>query len=160
MTLSWLFEALHWLGTTVYCGSVLSFALVLSLAPRLERVNEVAVMDVYRAWGAILGLSMGALIFGGLGAWFLQHGQTFTWPAASERDQLSIAKHGVFLLLWTSSFHLEIWTLDPIRKLQASGAISDRAAWDETYGRVVGQLTVNTVLILIVAGLAVAAAQA
>jgi len=159
LTLSWLFESLHWLGTTIYCGSVLGFALVLGLAPRLERVDEVAAMDIYRAWGAILGLAMGTLILGGLGAWYLQHGQSFRWPLDSVADQLSVAKHLVFLVLWVSSFHLEIWTLDPIRKLQAEGGISDRAAWDRTYGRVVSQLTVNAVLILVVAGLAVAAAQ-
>ena len=160
MSLEWLFLALHWLGTTVYCGSVIGFALLLGLAPRLERVDEVATMDVYRSWGAILGLSMGCLIFGGLGAWFLQHGQSFVWPSVTEADQLSLAKLLVFLVLWVSSFHLEIWTLDPIRKLQSDGPVADRAAWDQAYQRVTLQLTGNTVLILIVAGLGLLAAQA
>ncbi len=158
MSLSWLFEALHWLGVTVYCGSVLSFALVLGLAMRVDRLDEVAVMNVYRAWGAILGLSMGALIFGGLGAWTLAH-DGFSWPQETLGDQLSAIKQGVFLVLWVSSFHLEIWTLDPIRKLQDGGAISDRAAWDRTFRRVVGQLTLNSVLILVIGGLAIAAAH-
>ncbi len=160
MSLEWLFLALHWLGTTVYCGSVVGFAVLLALAPRLERLDPVATMDVYRSWGAILGLAMGGLIFGGLGAWFLQHGQSFTWPTGTEADQLSLAKQGVFLLLWVSSFHLEIWTLDPIRKLQADGPVRDRSAWDRSYTRVTRQLMLNSVLILVVAGLALAAAQA
>ncbi len=156
MTAEWLMLSVHHLGAMVYGGSVIAFAVLLSVARRLESFDEVSVLDVYRAWGSGLGLAMGALIFGGLGAWYLQHGG-FVWPLASEADQLSAVKLALFLVLWVSSFHLEIWTLEGIRKLQSQGSVSDPEAWGKAFDRVVSQLSVNAVLVVLIGAIGVAA---
>ena len=158
MTAEWLMLTLHHLGVVVYGGSVIAFALLLSLAARIERLDERAVMGVFRAWGSGFGLSMGTLIFGGLGAWYLQHGG-FGWDLGTESDQISAFKLGLFTVLWASSFVLEIWTLEPIRKLGPSGA-EDAEAWRGAYGRVVSQLSVNAVLVAVIGALGVAAGLA
>ncbi len=155
MTSEWLLLTLHHLGVVVYGGSVIAFAVLLGLAPRLERLDERAVMGVFRAWGSGLGLSMGALIFGGLGAWYLQHGG-LTWDAGTESDLISLFKLGFFVVLWASSFVLEIWTLDPIRKPSSA----DSEAWRRAYGRVVSQLSINALLVVVIGALGVAAGLA
>ena len=105
-----------------------------------------------------MGLSMGALILGGLGAWYLQHGNAFEWPRETLKDQLSLAKIGVFLVLWVSSFHLEIWSLEPIRKAQRKGG--EGCCPRGLYRRVTTQLGFHAVLLVLVAGLALAGSQA
>lgn len=148
--------ALHWLGVTVYGGSLVAFAVLLSARRHLAPLASEHVVRVFRAWGAGFGLSMGALIFSGLALHWLTVG-SFTWPLDTPAQRLSAAADAVFLLLWFSSFHLEIWTLDPARKLDRDGQIVDRAAYEGCVGRVTAQAWVNVGLFVVVGVLSVAA---
>lgn len=148
-----LFVALHWLGVTVYAGSVLTFA-SLFVAERLLRarpgwgLDRRALWGAWTAWGPGLGLAMGALILGGLGTHWLEHGH-LRWAGTGAIYQ---AKCLVFLVLWVSSFHLEIWTQEEARALTLAG---DERALGAPLDRVVRQLVVNAALCLLLGGLAV-----
>jgi len=120
----------------------------------LEPVDARVVMRAWRYWGAILGVSMGSLILGGLGHYYLSNG-AFSWPLETAQQQLTAAKHGLFLLLWFSSFHLEIWTLEPLRKLDPDGP--DAAAWQATAHKVTAQAGFNAALFVVIGFLALAA---
>jgi uncharacterized membrane protein len=151
--MDFLFASLHWLGFTVYGGSLIAFALLMLAARLLDPVEIEKVMRVWRYWGAGLGVSMGALIFGGLARYYQLNGG-FSWPLDTTAQQLTAAKHAAFLLLWASSFHLEIWTLEPLRKLERAG---DPGPWDAAAARVTRQATFNAVLFVVVGLLALAA---
>ena len=73
----------------------------------------------FQKMGPALGIALGACIFGGmLGVW-LDHG-AFELRFTSESDRLEAAIAVTFFLVWVSNIKLEIWTLDPIRKLDQS----------------------------------------
>lgn len=152
--LAYLLSALHWLGVTIYGGGLLGFAALMLASRLLEPIDLRVVMRAWRYWGAILGLSMGGLILGGLGGYYLEHG-AFTWPLDTAAQRLIAAKHAVFLVLWFSSFHLEIWTLEPLRRLDPDGP--DAAGWAAAARRVTAQATLNALLFLAVGLLALAA---
>ncbi len=152
--LSYLLIALHWLGVTVYGGGLLGFAALMVSAHVLEAIDLRVVLRAWRYWGATLGLSMGGLILGGLGAYYLEHG-AFSWPLDTAPQRLTAAKHALFLPLWFSSFHLEIWTLEPLRRLDPDGP--DAAAWEAAARRVTAQASVNALLFIAVGLLALAA---
>jgi putative copper export protein len=143
---------LHWIATALYGGSLTAFAVLLSMRHRLSPLRPEDVMRTFRAWGAGLGLSMGALILSGLLIRFLQDGG-FAWPADTDADVLRRAKAILFLVLWVSSFHLEIWTLEPCRKLDQGGVIQDAAAYEATSRRVNAQLWLNTALFWVIGAL-------
>lgn len=147
---------LHWLAVTVYGGSLFAFAVLLAARRRLAPLSSEAVVRAWRAWGAGLGLSMGTLIFTGLALRWRAYGG-FVWPVATAADQMKLAASLVFLLLWFSSFHLEIWTLDPCRKLDQNGEIADRAAYEAAADRVTRQAWLNVALFCAVGLLASAA---
>lgn len=147
---------LHWLATTLYGGSLCAFAVLLILRRRLAPLTSEAVVRAWRAWGAGLGLSMGTLILSGLLLRWRLHGG-FEWPTDTVGDQLRAASSLLFLVLWFSSFHLEIWTLDPCRKLDSKGEITDRVAYERAADQVSRQAVFNGILFLIVGALSLAA---
>ena len=100
---------------------------------------------------------MGALIFGGLARYYQVNG-AFTWPIDTSAQQLTATKHGLFLVLWFSSFHLEIWTLEAVRKLTGpDGEIADEAAWRAALRRVIRQAGFNVCLFVVLGILSIAA---
>ena len=112
MSLQVMATTTHWFGLALYGTILTTFALAATARSR----NRTQVLAAYQKWGAILGLSMGAIIFGGIGIHLLEYG--LHWPPETDPDQHAIlAKYGVFAVLWFSSFHLEIWTLEPLRQL-------------------------------------------
>lgn len=129
----------HVLGTVLYGGLLICFALALSIPARFSGVGRHRLIGMYQRVGSVMGLSMGALIFGGIGLHWTQWG--LHWPGGGVSGQLWI-KYGVFFVLWVSSFHLEIWTLDPIR-LEAPEPAKHVV-------RFIRQLQVNAVLFLAV----------
>ncbi len=134
-----------WLATTLYGGSLMAFALLLAARSRVADGQPQHVVRVWRAWGPGLGLSMGALILFGVSGYWLDHG-AFVWPLDTTPQVLTAVAHGLFLVLWASSFHLEIWTLDPTRKLDVDGQITDPAAYEACTGRVTRQAWLNAAL--------------
>ena len=113
MTLQTAYLLLHILGLAVYGGAVVLFAVLLAIPARRSRVGKHQALNAYQVWGPFQGLAMGALIAGGIGLHLSTWG--LHWPPAGTAPGL-LAKYGFFFLLWLSSFHLEIWTLEPIRR--------------------------------------------
>ncbi len=148
----------HWVTTALYGGSLTAFAALVSMRHRLSPLRPEDVMRTFRAWGAGLGLSMGALILTGLLHRFLDD-DGFSWPAETPEDGLRRAKAILFLILWASAFHLEIWTLEPCRKLDQDGVIQDVAAYEATARRVTAQLWLNVALFWVIGALGFMATQ-
>jgi len=145
-----LFAALHYPATALYSLSILYFAVVLSLKgdvpTRRNRVHK------FLSWGPVLGLSMGALIAGGLGLHYLAM-DGFHWSTQDGEHQRTLIKHSVFLVLWVSHFHLEIWTQEPLRKLGNETQAEPSPAWSKAHHKVRRQLVFNSALILCLGGL-------
>ncbi len=154
MAIDLFFSALHWLGATLYGGSLVAFSLLLAMRSLIVGEQSEGVMRVFRAWGPGLGISMGALILGGAVMHFRTHG-AFIWPTDTLSEQLIVAQHLVFLLLWASSFHLEIWTLDPVRKLSPDHQVTDRSAYEAACSKATKQALLNATLFLICGALGV-----
>ena len=76
MSPTWIFCSLHLAGAAVYGLSVLFFVVLLSLAgtDEVRRARH----RRFLSWGPVLGLSMGALIAGGIGLYYQQNG-AFVW---------------------------------------------------------------------------------
>ncbi|MCK6518517.1 hypothetical protein L6R46_26090 [Myxococcota bacterium] len=146
----------HWLTTALYGGSLTAFAALVSMRHRLRPLRPEDVMRTFRAWGAGLGLSMGALILTGLLHRYLSDGG-FSWAGDAPDDALRRAKAILFLILWVSAFHLEIWTLEPCRKLDQDGVIQDAEAYEATARRVTAQLWLNVALFWTIGALGFAA---
>jgi len=104
---------LHTLGLAVYGGAVVLFAVLLAIPARRSKIGKQKLLKAFQAWGPLQGLAMGALIAGGIGLHLSTWG--LHWPPPNAAGGL-LAKYGCFFLLWLSSFHLEIWTLEPIRQ--------------------------------------------
>ena len=145
-----LFSLLHIAAAALYGVSLTVFTVLLCASFFGGMGDPRATMRRFQAWGPGLGLSMGALILGGLATYWLQHG-SFTWPLDTPAQQLVAAKHAIFLVLWVSAFHLEIWTLDPVRKISSGQIEGD---YDAAARKVTLQAVFNTGLVWVVAGLA------
>lgn len=143
MSLNLLASASHWIGLAIYGLILLAFGVDLAL--RRNRQDEA--LEKFRSLGPLLGLSMGALIFGGIGLHLIQYG--LHWPNLGDAPgQRLVTKYGVFAVLWLSSFHLEIWTLEPLR--QAKSSQEDPSPHIRAPAR---QVQVNAVLFLVVGAL-------
>ena len=143
-------QALALVGETVYAGSVVAFAVLMLFRARLGPSERV--VRVFQAWATGQGLAMGALILGNAGLYYLRRG-AFEWSFDTPAAVATAVQHGLFVALWVSSFHLEIWTLDPCRLLDKDDAVSDRAAYEKAAGRVTLQLVLNVALLALCAGL-------
>lgn len=138
------------LGFVVYGGSLLAMTAIIIAAgaghvPYLSKENAVR---AYRAWGPGLGLSMGAMVLGGLLHHFLVNG-AFSWPLDAPTTPAWI----VFFVLWVSNLRLEVWTLDPIRKLDGANGVEDNEAFDGAVKTLIGHMVVQTVLVFAAHGL-------
>ena len=147
MAIDIFFSALHWLGATIYGGSLIAFSLLLVIRQRIVGEHRQNVMGVFLAWGPGLGLSMGALILGGAVTHFRIHG-AFEWPTETLPQQLIVAQHLVLLVLWVSSFHLEIWTLDPVRKLEGPTGTQEHDNYEKACASATRQAFFNALLFL------------
>ncbi len=126
----------HWAGLALYGLVLTGFALKALFQPVRRRETLLA----FQGWGSFLGLSMGALIFGGVGLHLLQYGLHWPGPEQAYRGWL-LAKYTVFAMLWLSSFHLEIWTLEPLRNPQPDAENRGRSIQ-----RIARQLQLNAAL--------------
>ncbi|MCB9759034.1 MAG: hypothetical protein H6739_04275 [Alphaproteobacteria bacterium] len=144
-----LLTVIHWVSVTVWAGSLVAFTVLMTLRHRLAPLASEHVVRAWRAWGAGLGLSMGTLFFSGVGLHWLRF-DGMHWTATGPQDTWLFIAEAVFLVLWVSSFQLEVWTLEPCRKLDADGVITDRAAYESCADRVTRQLWFNVALMLVV----------
>lgn len=142
-----LLSVLQWVGACAYGGSLLAFAILILVRETVAGPDTERVVRIFQAWGPGLGLSMAALVYSSVGLYWLQHDFSFSWPLDTLPQQLTLASHLTFLALWASSFHLEIWTLDPVRKLDAAG-LSDRQGYEAAVRTVNIQMWVNVSLFL------------
>ena len=140
-----LFSILHYPAVALYSLSILFFAANLSrngdMTQKRRRVKN------FLSWGPVLGLSMGALIAGGLGLHYLAM-DGFHWSTQGSDNQRVVLKHGIFLLLWISHFHLEIWTQEPLRKLETESSETPSPEWARAHRNVRHQLLLNSGLLL------------
>ena len=132
------------LGFVMYGGSIFAFTTLIALAQRdvIPYVRLEEAVRVYRAWGPGLGLSMGAIVFGALAHHFLTTGG-FTWPLSAA----STPAWAIFFCAWVSNLRLEVWTLDPVRKLDDGQGITDRSAYETAVRWLVAHLASQTLLI-------------
>jgi hypothetical protein len=115
-------------GFLLYGGPIVAFAMIMMFVPRLAPLTPWAAVRTYRAWGPGLGLSLGATVLGALlHRWFTTGG--FTWGWATAAEQLDLAGWLCFLVMWASNVKLEVWTLEPLRKLDQDGVITDESAF-------------------------------
>ena len=114
------------LGFLMYGGPMIAFTILVVLAPRIPHVQTWDVVRVYRSWGPGFGLSLGAPVLGALSLHWIQAG-SFTWADSTTLESVGWV---LFLVMWTSNFILEIWTLEPLRKLDQEGNVSDPSRYN------------------------------
>ena len=141
------------LGFLLYGGPMVAFTVLVAVAWRLPGLRPWDVVRVYRAWGAGFGLSLGACVFGGLLRYYLEHG-SFSWPWDTPEQQQILAAFLCCFAMWASNIKLEIWTLEPLRKLDKGGEI-DPEAWRAPHARLARHMIVQSVLVVAVTVLAV-----
>ncbi len=136
----------------LYAGPLVAFAVLICLVPRIPGLSLHAAVRSYRAWGPGLGLSLGACILGGLwGHW--QDTGGFQWSIDTLADRWAVATHAVFVVAWVSNIVLEIWTLEPLRRLDpdAPGPPADSPAYLAAGRHLCRHMAIHAVLLLGVA---------
>lgn len=121
-------RAAHDLGMLLYAGPMLAFTILIGLSTRAPRLRQAEIVRTYRAWGAGFGLGMGAWVLGLVVSHYIDMGG-FRWPLDTVDGQLVAARHLVFLVLWAFNVRLEVWTLEPLRRLDGEGGIKDASAY-------------------------------
>lgn len=137
------------LGFLLYGGPLMAFTLLIAMASFVTYLRLEDAIRAYRAFGPGLGLSLGASILGMLVAYYLEHGE-FRWGWSTPEEQLTLAAWLCFFALWVSNLRLEVWTLDPLRKLDQDGTISDMAAYRQHARGLLSHLFLHSALITIV----------
>lgn len=140
-------HALHDLGMLLYGGPFVAFTVLVALSGRLPHLARWDVVRTYRAWGAGLGLSMGAWVLGLLARHYLLTG-AFRWGWADAGQQLILASHLVFALLWAWNVRVEVWSLEPLRKLDRNGQVHDPAAYAAATARLSRDMALQSALVL------------
>jgi hypothetical protein len=140
------------LAGTVHGGSLAAFALLLIGRKAIPYVDDIALVRVYRAWGAGIGLSLGLFWLTYATLWPSAHnpGATtlldrFAIPTDPSTD-LGGVQLALLLFYWINYVILEIWTLEPCRLLDRNGTVTDPAAYAATTQRVTLHLAFNAVI--------------
>lgn len=135
-------------------GVLVAFALLFLNRARIPHVREEDLLRVFRACGAVLGVSLGLYILAEL----------WLWPGAQNPGAVGIDRWAVhadraglraalFFAYWVRYVWLEIWTLDPGRLLDRNGEITDRPAYGATVAAVGRGLLLNASLFAAVVAL-------
>jgi len=135
------------LAGMVHGGALVCFALLFMARARIPQVREEDLLRVFRAAGAVLGVSLGLYLLA----------EIVLWPAAQNpgatgverwavHADLAGLRAGLAFLYWVRYAWLEIWTLDPGRLLDRNGEILDRAAYGATVSAVGRGLVLNALL--------------
>lgn len=135
------------LGLMVYGGSLLAFTLLVACtrARVIPYLTLPQAIRAYRAWGPGLGLSMGAIVLHALLHHYLTRGG-FSWPL----DDPATPAWMVFFVAWVSNLRLEVWTLDPLRKLDSpEEGVTDLPAFEQAADRLLLHMSAQSALIFI-----------
>ena len=142
------------LGFLLYAGPMVAFTILIAVVERIPHVRPWDVVRTYRAWGAGLGLSLGACVFGGLAKYYLETG-AFSWGWDSPAEQKVTLAFVAFLVMWAHNVRLEIWALEPLRKLDKEGEVTDPEAYRAAVKRFSGNQVFHAALCLVVAALGI-----
>ena len=138
----------------LYAGPMVAFAILIAARNAIPNMAPWTLVRTYRAWGAGFGISLGLCILGGLTRYYLRHG-SFTWGWSTPAETRVLATFLCFLAMWASNIKLEIWSLEPLRKLDKDGDVADPEAYRAATASFSQHLTMHAVLALLVAGLAI-----
>lgn len=141
------------LGFLLYGGPMVAFAILVAAARTIPHMHVWDVVRTYRSWGAGLGIALGACVFGGLLRFYLLFGgflSVWDQPEASAW----LPTFGVFFVMWASNIKLEIWTLDPLRKLDQNGTIKDEAAYAIAHAALARHMSAQAAMVAIIVVLA------
>jgi len=140
-------QILHDLGMMLYAGPFVAFTVLVALSQRLPALKPWDVVRTFRAWGAGLGLAMGAWVLGLLARHYLVTGG-FSWGWINLWQGFTLAAHLVFLALWIWNVRVEVWSLEPLRRLDDKGEIADPAAYTAATRRLVRDMGLQSVLLV------------
>lgn len=144
------------LAGVLHGGTLATMALLLLLRGRLAPLGEVDLVRLFRATGAILGVSLGAFILGELAAWPGRINPGAPFPASyALHDDVEGIRAVVFGVYWASYIALEIWTLEPCRLLDRDGGIVDPVRYRSAAASTTRHLAVNATLFLTVLALGI-----
>ncbi|MBO87406.1 MAG: hypothetical protein CL927_18820 [Deltaproteobacteria bacterium] len=109
------------LAFVVHAGAIITFACLAALSHRVGGPPRARILRVYQAFGPGLGISLGLLVFTALLLHYAQVG-AFDWsPTPATGGAVGLAAWVVFFVAWASNIRLEVWTLEPLRKLDPDG---------------------------------------
>ena len=137
-------------GFLLYGGPMVAWAVLIQASGRLHSVEASSIVRVFRSWGPGFGLSLGTCVLGALLGRYLEH-SSFQWSLATPEAQLDAAAWGFFLLMWISNIKLEIWTLEPFRKVERHSPGGDESLYDAGTSKLRSHLRIHAILVLAVA---------
>lgn len=155
-------EIIQTIAAMTHGGALVAFALLLNLRHRMAGVRNEDVVRVFRGFGAGIGVSLGLTIYTSIYRFPEQfnpgksfpHSYALHWETMA--DKLTTLQVLLFGVLWVSYGALEIWVLEPCRKLDQKGQITDPVAYAATTDRVSRHLAFNALLFCVVVALGVA----
>lgn len=137
------------LGFLLYGGPLVAFTILVLFAGRLTGDRPWRLVRTYQAWGPGLGVSLGVTVLGALTMHWLEHG-AFRWTWATPAEAWSTAAWVAFFLVWVSNLRLEVWTLEPLRKLDRDGVVSDEDAYRKRLGPVQAHMIGHSLMVVVV----------
>jgi hypothetical protein len=100
----------------LYIGPMLAFAVLLTFREHIKSLSDEHLVRAFQSYGAPFGLSFGTLIFLLLYSRWQQYGEfNLYWSTTSDQYQSIAIIIGI--IVWLSNLVLEVWTLDPLRKM-------------------------------------------
>jgi len=138
------------LGFLLYGGPMVAWAVLMRAQGRLHQVDLPSIIRVFRSWGPGFGLALGAAVLGALLSRFLNTG-SFTWSCDTPEACRDTVVWGLFLVMWASNIKLEIWSLEPLRKLDKDGTISDLDQYNAAAAKFSNHLSLHAALVIAVA---------
>jgi hypothetical protein len=141
------------LAETIHGGTLAIFAVLLTGARLLPQSSSRDLARLWRAAGATLGLTLGAVVALHAARWAVVLHPGAGWPDAfAGTDHVATQTRMVLLVCYVVTYTaLEIWTNEPLRLLDRTGAPpADRvdATWETAVARVRAHLVVNAGLFL------------
>jgi hypothetical protein len=134
----------------LHVGPLVAFAALLAAAGHAPGLAPATAVRAFRAWGPGAGLTLGFAIFGALLERWARTG-AFRWTFDTPSAQLESAAWIVFFAFWVHNVRVEVWTLEPLRRLDPPDrGITDAPAWEQAWRRLT-----RAVLVQAAAGLAV-----